>query len=392
MTIFYAYGNKVGSTWRAYVKYDITETPTYYDISFLEAGIDIYGTTYFYDGPVSDSGGLTSALAYNGVVIATKKNTSEGFTKTSALLKGSSANVPIKKYSFTKGRTAQSASAVYDLASTKWYRGKGSTATEQAAAGSSVSLDFTIPAIAPPKVELYAERDPYDKYTIKVTAKIKSFVGDVITNITLKDGSGRVLGSQNAQQTIPSSEYIIQTFTLTGAAVDSYDLKVVATGIGGTSETAYGTVPVAFYTMNVGLAGKEVAFGCYANDSGVDSTRGLFRVAMDTKFDQDINTDRNVNATGFYANNAKISPMKVQVLEKADVSIDSESYTGIRIEPSDYDAGWKAIGVLGIETHKQKVHPYTWYCDDAGIHVSLRNNHTAAYTIPITVHALMIKV
>ena len=100
----------------------------------------------------------------------------------------------------------------------------------------------------------------------------------------------------------------------------SYQITLVANdSLNGHSTPITQTMSTAFYTIDFQAGGKEIAFGAPANDDltnigGNDySNEGLFKCRMHTLFEQDVNTNGNieavdVNASGdISANNITVS-------------------------------------------------------------------------------------
>lgn len=90
---------------------------------------------------------------------------------------------------------------------------------------------------------------------------------------------------------------------------NSYQITMTAVDtLNGVSDPVTQTLSTAFYTIDFQAGGKEIAFGAPANDNltNVDSNdysnEGLFKCRMHTLFEQDINTNGDVNADNINAN------------------------------------------------------------------------------------------
>lgn len=93
----------------------------------------------------------------------------------------------------------------------------------------------------------------------------------------------------------------------------SYQITLVANdSLHGHSTPITQTMSTAFYTIDFRAGGKEIAFGAPANDNltnvgGNDySNEGLFKCRMHTLFEQDINTNGDVNADNVNVDTALI--------------------------------------------------------------------------------------
>lgn len=141
---------------------------------------------------------------------------------------------------------------------------------------SSVEEEIVVPAYSKPTVSLTINRNA-NETTASVTASVSSFVGDTISNFKLTVGGATQTLTGG---TIPASGTITRSLTVSGLVLGSVTAKLVATGLGGQSQEITRTLPSAFYTMDIGANGKEIAFGASASGDTVPDN-GLFKCGMD---------------------------------------------------------------------------------------------------------------
>ena len=277
------YGNTVSSTWRSYLTYSVSETATDYTITVNDVGVDIVSSTYYLGYGSNDTImnlelGLDGFSASYNADIETDRSLLENFIF---------QNEEVKTFSTTISKTqyTQSIPVLFEYYTNgSWIKvnKKTQTGTGESSAKSAASVTLTVPTLAKPTVSLIAERDSSTDSTVKYTATIKSFSNDAISNCKLTvNGTEYTL----TNGIVPSSGTLNIYKTLTNQTINKITATLVATGEGGTSNTYILNIPPAFYTLDIGNKGKEIAFGQSATtDQSMIPSNGLFSCGMSPIF------------------------------------------------------------------------------------------------------------
>ena len=159
---------------------------------------------------------------------------------------------------------------------------------------------LTAPKLALPQVDVICARNETDATKVIFNITVNSFYKDNISNISI------VVGSTSATVTggeIDNSNALTVIKELTGLAETALTATVSVTGYGGTT-TINVTVPSAFRTLDIGGAGKTIAFGMTARDEDTANgitipENGLFECAMDADFNGSTSVNQLANSYGF---------------------------------------------------------------------------------------------
>ena len=276
------YGKTISSTWRSYLTYSVSETATDYTITVNDVGVDIVSSTYYLGYGFNDTImnlelGLDGFSASWDSDIETDRSLLENFIFQNEEFKTSTT--------ISKTKYTQSIPVLFEYYTNgSWIKvnKKNQTGTEASSAKSAASVTLTVPTLAKPTVSLIAERDSSTDSTVKYTATIKSFPKDTISNCKLTvNGTEYTL----ANEIVPSSGTLNIYKTLTNQTINKITATLVVTGEGGTSNTYILNIPPAFYTLDIGNKGKEIAFGQSAiTDQSMIPSNGLFSCGMDADF------------------------------------------------------------------------------------------------------------
>lgn len=277
------YGNTISSTWRSYLTYSIEETPTTYKVTVDDVGVDIVSSTYYLGYGDNDTVlnlelGLDGYSASYNSDIETDRSLLENFIFQNEEVKTITTTISKTKYT-------QSIPVLFEYYTNgSWIKvnKKTHTGTGESSAKSTASVTLTVPTLAKPTVSLIAERDSSTDSTVKYTATIKSFSNDAISDCKLTvNGTEYTL----TNDIVPSSGTLTITKTLTNQSLNNITATLVVTGEGGTSNTYILNIPPAFYTLDIGNKGKEIAFGQSAttSESSIPSN-GLFSCGMSPVF------------------------------------------------------------------------------------------------------------
>lgn len=283
-------GNVISSTWRTYLAYIVNETPTSFEIEASSFGVELTSSTYILMGGTDATmtlkiGSQTISLKYKDVhplhndFFATR---SEYIEYLSDYFSSSSKKVTIPKTTSTQNVTVSFAMYVKT-----WNKGtqegdKLIYGNDMPSATSTASVTLTVPAIVKPTVVLTALRDDTDESTVSFTATVSSFSGDNISSVKLTiDGTEYDMGSG----TIDSSGSLTLIRTITGLSLNKISASLVATGLGGASDSYTLNIPAAFHVLDIGNKGKEIAFGQSATtDQSMIPSNGLFSCGMSPIF------------------------------------------------------------------------------------------------------------
>ena len=283
-------GNTISSTWRTRLVYIVNETPTSFEIEANSFEVELTSSTYvLLDGTDATMtlkiGSQTTSLKYKDVhPLHNNFNStrSEYIEYLSDYFSSSSKKVTIPKTTSTQNVTVSFAMYVKT-----WNKGtqKGDEliyGKDMSAATSTASVTLTVPALAKPTVMLTALRDDTDESTVLFTAIVSSFVDDNISSVKLTIGETEYdMGSG----TIDSSGSLTFNGIMTGLSLNRISASLVATGLGGASNSYTLNVPAAFHTLDIGNKGKEIAFGQSAiTDQSMIPSNGLFSCGMDADF------------------------------------------------------------------------------------------------------------
>lgn len=284
--IHYSYGNTISSTWRTYLAYVINETPTSFEIEANSFGVELTSSTYMLDEGVGATrtfilGSQRFVTEHNDEYFLTQDYSPEALSK----YYGDS----LKKLTIQKTTSPQNVDVSFALSVRKWRKSKYYKESQSiemgplmSSATSTASVKLTVPALAKPTVMLTALRDDADESTVSFTATVSSFSGDNISSVKLTIGGTEYdMGSG----TIDSSGSLTFNGTMTGLSLNRISASLVATGLGGTSNSYTLNVPAAFHTLDIGNKGKEIAFGQSAiTDQSMIPSNGLFSCGMDADF------------------------------------------------------------------------------------------------------------
>ena len=277
------YGNTIESTFRSYLAYKVTETADDYKITVNDFGIDIITpSTFAYSGPYDDGFGTMKYTYKLGSNTYTEYDGNYSFFDDRSILERAFHTLDYKKELIVaKTTSTQSVTVSFSFYTKRWVKfyakkGVGYVTPE---ATTTVSVTLTIPALEKPTVVLTALRDSNVETTVTFKATVSSFSSDVISSVNLiVNGTTYSMGSG----TVGSSGSLTFNKTLTGLSINRISASLVANGKGGASDTYICSVPAAFYTLDIGNKGKEIAFGQSAttNQSMIPSN-GLFSCGMD---------------------------------------------------------------------------------------------------------------
>lgn len=153
---------------------------------------------------------------------------------------------------------------------------------------------LTVPKLALPQVDVVCTRNETDATKVIFNITVNSFYKDNISNISIVVGSTSAIVTGG---TIDDSNALTVTKELTGLAETALTATVSVTGYGGTT-TINVTVPSAFRTLDIGGAGKTIAFGMTARDEDVANgviipENGLFECGMDMSLETLKNANYN---------------------------------------------------------------------------------------------------
>lgn len=281
------YGNTIESTFRSYLTYKVTETADDYKITVNDFGIDIITPSKFaYSGP-SDGGSDTMKYTYKlGSNTYTEYDGNYTFFDDRSILARAFYTPDYKKELIVaKTTSTQSVTVSFSFYTKPWvkfYVKEDVGYIVPAEATTTVSVTLTIPALEKPTVVLTALRDSNVETTVTFKATVSSFSSDVISSVNLiVNGTTYSMGSG----TVGSSGSLTFNKTLTGLSINRISASLVANGKGGASDTYACNIPGAFYTLDIGNKGKEIAFGQSAttNQSMIPSN-GLFSCGMSPIF------------------------------------------------------------------------------------------------------------
>lgn len=284
--IHYIYGNTISSTWRTYLAYIVNETPTAFEIEANSFGVELTSPTYMLDEGVR----ATRTFILGSQRFVTEHDTEYFLTQDyspEALSKyyGDS----LKKLTIQKTTSPQNVDVSFALYVQKWRKSKYYKESQTIEVGplmgsatSTVSVTLTVPALAKPTVTLTGLRDDTAESTVSFTATVSSFSGDNISSVKLTIGETEYdMGSG----TIDSSGSLTFNKTITGLSLNKISASLVATGLGGASNSYICNIPAAFHTLDIGNKGKEIAFGQSAiTDQSMIPSNGLFSCGMDADF------------------------------------------------------------------------------------------------------------
>ena len=284
--IHYSYGNTISSTWRTYLAYVINETPTSFEIEANSFGAELISPTYMLDEGVRAKrtfilGSQRFVTEHDTEYFLTQDYSPEDFSKY--------YGGGLKKLTIQKTTSPQNVDVSFALYFQKWRKSKYYKESQTIEVGplmgsatSTVSVTLTVPALAKPTVILTALRDDTDESTVSFTATVSSFSGDNISSVKLTIGGTEYdMGSG----TIDSSGSLTFNKTITGLSLNKISASLVATGLGGASNSYTLNVPAAFHTLDIGNKGKEIAFGQSAiTDQSMIPSNGLFSCGMDADF------------------------------------------------------------------------------------------------------------
>lgn len=392
----------IGSTWTgkytsgkttyqrkfsAFAEYEVTETPTTITYTISELGIQKVG-----GGTAQMVTGETKSVSFQ-IVEGTTVLGSVGVTGYTQLMKFESADpypISITNGSFTINKTASDRAVKLVLSASKDAGAWNGTST--------LEEEVTIPAWSKPTVQFTVTRSETTATNASVTATVTSFVGDTISNFTLSYGSKTTTLTGG---TIPASGTITRTTTISGLATGAVECSLVATGTGGTSATVTRVIPSAFYTLEIGEEGKEIAFGASATGDTVPSN-GLFKCMMDVMFKHGLLADYVVETgTDGYWNYEKWASGKAVAWGKYDISgyswVNWGSYgsetsntdiqnppTGLFVDnPMVIPKIWDESGALGLLEE-------TWQYNNGSFRVrGVRFRSGTSATNKLTVHVVL---
>ena len=284
--IHYSYGNTISSTWRTYLAYVINETPTSFEIEANSFGVELTSSTYMLDEGIGATrtfilGSQRFVTEHNDEYFLTQDYSPEALSK----YYGDS----LKKLTIQKTTSPQNVDVSFALSVRKWRKSKYYKESQSiemgplmSSATSTASVKLTVPALAKPTVTLTALRDNTAESTVLFTAIVSSFVDDNISSVKLTIGETEYdMGSG----TIDSSGSLTFNKTITGLSLNKISASLVATGLGGASDSYTLNIPAAFHTLDIGNKGKEIAFGQSAiTDQSMIPSNGLFSCGMDADF------------------------------------------------------------------------------------------------------------
>lgn len=286
--INYSYGNTISSTWRTYLAYIVNETPTTFEIEANSFGVELTSSTYILDEGIGAMrtfilGSQRFDTEYNDEYILTPDYSPEDFSK---YYGGSLKKLTIQKTTSPQNVDVSFALFVQNWRKSKYYQKYNPPAIEtgpwMGSATSTASVTLTVPALAKPTVMLTALRDDTDESTVSFTATVSSFSGDNISSVKLTIGGTEYdMGSG----TIDSSGSLTLNKTITGLSLNKISASLVATGLGGASNSYIFNTPAAFHVLDIGNKGKEIAFGQSATtDQSRIPSNGLFSCGMSPIF------------------------------------------------------------------------------------------------------------
>ena len=284
--IHYSYGNTISSTWRTYLAYVINETPTSFEIEANSFGVELTSSTYMLDEGIGATrtfilGPQRFVTEHNDEYFLTQDYSPEALSK----YYGDS----LKKLTIQKTTSPQNVDVSFALSVRKWRKSKYYKESQSiemgplmSSATSTASVKLTVPALAKPTVTLTALRDNTAESIVSFTAIVSSFVDDNISSVKLTIGETECdMGSG----TIDSSGSLTFNGIMTGLSLNRISASLVATGLGGASNSYTLNVPAAFHTLDIGNKGKEIAFGQSAiTDQSMIPSNGLFSCGMDADF------------------------------------------------------------------------------------------------------------
>lgn len=284
--IHYSYGNTISSTWRTYLAYVINETPTSFEIEANSFGVELTSSTYMLDEGIGATrtfilGPQRFVTEHNDEYFLTQDYSPEALSK----YYGDS----LKKLTIQKTTSPQNVDVSFALSVRKWRKSKYYKESQSiemgplmSSATSTASVKLTVPALAKPTVTLTALRDNTAESIVSFTAIVSSFVDDNISSVKLTIGETEYdMGSG----TIDSSGSLTFNGIMTGLSLNRISASLVATGLGGASNSYTLNVPAAFHTLDIGNKGKEIAFGQSAiTDQSMIPSNGLFSCGMDADF------------------------------------------------------------------------------------------------------------
>ena len=266
------YGSTIGSTWRSYLTYSVEETPTTYKVTVDNAGIDLTSTYLVGYADHEHKGTLTVGANSDYFTDATD------YEKDTSLISNFSSS--LRTLIIQKTASTQTVKVSFSLYFQDWIKWNKSMTdgTGYGAATSTASVTLTIPALSKPAVSLSALRASDVDTTAVFTATVSSFSSDVISSVVLTVGDTSYnLGSG----TIGASGVLTFKKTITGLSINRVQATLTATGSGGESDTYLYYLTSAFYTMDIGGKGKEIAFGQSAStDPAAIPPNGQFSCAM----------------------------------------------------------------------------------------------------------------
>lgn len=278
------YGSTIKSTWRSYLKYTVTETSLSYKVTVTDIGAMLTGSTYVAEPRNNDDEFKCTLKVGSKVSKCTTPLSLWSNESYTDMFDSRDRTIEIKK-----GTSSQSIPLSFSVYAPAWIRTakKSGEGIDCASATSTASVTLSVPVIAKPTVSLSAFRDTEVETTAEFTAVVSSFEGDIISSVTLTvNGTAYSLGNCTID------DFGTRTFTkiITDLPISKTKATLSAFGLGGSSDVYSTYLSSAFYTMDIGGKGKEIAFGCPATDEELPEY-GLFRCAMDTMFERDIRTE-----------------------------------------------------------------------------------------------------
>ena len=266
------YGSTIGSTWRSYLTYSVEETPTIYKVTVDNAGIDLTSTYLVGYADHEHKGTLTVGANSDYFTDATD------YEKDTSLISNFSSS--LRTLIIQKTASTQTVKVSFSLYFQDWIKWNKSMTdgTGYGAATSTASVTLTIPALSKPAVSLSALRSSDVDTTAVFTATVSSFSSDEISSVVLTVGdTSYSMGSG----TIGASGVLTFKKTITGLSINRVRATLTAIGNGGESDTYVYYLTSAFYTMDIGGKGKEIAFGQSAStDPDTIPPNGQFSCAM----------------------------------------------------------------------------------------------------------------
>lgn len=262
------YGATKRSTWRSYLTYTVTENVSSVVITITDMGIEIINPLVYWVYSISGQESYTAKI-----------NTSNVYNSNNTGQYAFSSYDETERISSSKTLTIQKTAAVqqipveFSIYFKQWTANNMKSFTEDT---SIASATVTVAALSKPTLSLTAERDLTDPSKVTFISTVTSYVGDAISNFKLKYGSTTV---NLTGGTIGAGGSIVRTTTVTGLTGGQIPCTLDAKGNGGDAAQYAYNVPLAFFTLDIGGAGKSIAFGGQATDS--PGANGRMDVFMD---------------------------------------------------------------------------------------------------------------